>query len=152
MTTATAIAKLDLEIAQVLKDYDNSPESKDTVGSRIAHLLDTITEPEKLYALERGLYTAAIQCKPRGLWELLATPVGLELVKVNTLNYVRVPATPTNTGDDLDMDEALAYGVIFYAVSVLNSGNGDHGSKADTAFKDYTSAYKEYDLAVAQGK
>lgn len=152
MTTAIALTKLDKEIAQVLKDYDNSPESKDTVGARIPHLLDTITEPEKLYALERGLHTAAIQCKARDLWELFSAPVGAELIKVNTLNYVRVPATPTNLGDELDIDEALAYGVIFYAVSVLNSGNGDHGSKADTAFKDYTSAYKEYDLAVAQGK
>jgi len=151
MTTAAAMAKIDEEITQILKEYDNSSASKDSTGTRIPHVLDTVSEAEKLVGINKGLLAAAMQCKPKDLWRITGTDVDPKLYDVNSTKYVKVPDTATNTGEDLDIDEALAYGVIYYAVLMLYSGNDRYSQKAETVFKTYNSVQKQYDLAVAQG-
>lgn len=151
MTTAQALTKIGEEITQILKEYDNSPASKDSLGVRIPHVLDTVTDAEKLIAINKGLLAAAMTCRPKDLWRDTGVDIDPKLYDINSTKYVAVPATATNTGEDLDIDEALAYGVVYYAVLMLYSGNDRYSQKAETLFKNYNSVQKQYDLAVAQG-
>ena len=151
MTVANVIVKIDEEVVQILKEYDATTASKDSEGTRIAHILDTVTDPEKLAGINKALLTTTLECKPRDLWRLTATDVDPKMYDIDSTNYVKVPTIATNTGDDLDMDEALAQGVIFYSVLMLWSGNDRYAQKAESVFKNYNAVQKQYDLAIAQG-
>lgn len=151
MTVANVIVKIDAEVTQILKEYDATTASKDSEGARIDHILDVISEAERLDGINKGLLAGAMQCRPRDLWKITGTDVDPKLYDIDSTNYVMVPAIATNTGDDLNIDEALAQGVIFYAVLMLWSGNDRYSQKAESVFKSYNAVQKQFDLAVAQG-
>lgn len=118
MLTTEALAIIDLEIVHILKVF-NIPVI-DPVGE---HVLNTVTEPEKLYSLNKALLYLAVNAQPRDLYEEIAVPVGEELYKVDQTNYVRVPAVLTNAGGEfLDMDEVLCQTACYFALFDLYGG------------------------------
>ena len=145
MTTADAIVNLDAEIAQVLKEWATKYDGVDPVP---AHVLDTVSEEEKLYAMNAAAVQTAMAGQPRGLYELTETSVEPKLYDVDQLNYVRKPADVVNTGEDLDMDEGLAMAVVYYAVDQLCADCDRYGTLGNKVVKEYLSAYKSYDKTI----
>ena len=103
MTVANVMTKLGEEITQIIKEYDATDASKDSEGTRIDHILDAVTDPEKLIAINKGLTSTALNCSPRDLWKTTGTDLDPKLFDVNSTTYVMVPAIATNTGDDLNI-------------------------------------------------
>jgi len=145
MTTAAAMTLLGNEITQVIKEYDNSPEGKDTSGTRIAHVLDTVTDAEKLWAINDSLVYVALQGYPRDLFEDQVSGTAPKLYDYDGTYYVRRPAAATDTGDDLDMSEGLAEAVVYYALYKLDSSQMGHYKKTSENIRAYLAAEKHFD-------
>ena len=144
MLTTEALTILDTEIAHVLKVY-RVPVT-DPVKE---HTLDAVTEPEKLYSLNKALLHIAVSAQPRDLYEEIAAPVGEELYKVDQTNYVRVPAPLTNAVSEfLDMDEVLCQTVCYFAMYDLYGGML-YETLVDRGVTDYLRVIEAYEATSA---
>lgn len=141
MTTAEAIAILDAEIAYVLREHTAAANG----GTVAVHVLDAVTDAEKLAALDSALVWVAMNGRPRGL----IGSTGTKLYDVDATTWLRKPATPTNTGDDFDMDEGLVRATIYSAMSRLCSSCDKYEQMATKGIKAYEAAYKIYDKNTA---
>jgi hypothetical protein len=111
MNVDNALQIIDRFIAQTLEAYNESDESKDNNGNRIPHPLDYVDNEDKLFALDVALKDVALKTTPMSLLESEGSTAS-ELKRVSDKYFVRVPAYP-QTGQRLDIDDGLAYAVIF---------------------------------------
>ena len=140
MLTTEALTIIDTEIIHILKVF-HVPIT-DPVEE---HVLDTVTEAEKLYSLNKALLHIAVSAQPRALYEEIASPVGEELYKVDQVNYVRVPATLTNAGGEfLDTDEMLCQTACYYAMYDLYGGM-IYETLTDRGVTDYLRTIEAYE-------
>ena len=147
MKTADALTNIDKEIAAIVAEWhlDSDNDGK-------THLLETKTEADKLYALDKSLKHAASVTAPSSLTEDSATGTDPIWTKLNQCQYIRVPATPVNAVDEnLDIDEALAFGVIFYSIGILDSTQDKYLQKGERWFKDFNTRYKQYMMTLPNG-
>lgn len=149
MTVDKAIATITKIINNTLEEYDQSPASKDSNGARIPHPLDIVDEDDKLFALDMALKNVALQTTPVSLIEGEGSTAS-ELRRVSKNYFIRVPADPV-LGQELDIDDGLAYAVIFKALVDLWEEYSDYGQQGDMIIATYDHAYTDYIKALEDG-
>lgn len=142
MTVDKALEIIDRTIAQTLEIYNESSDSKDQNGVRIPHPLDYVDDSDKLFALDIALKDVALKTIPMSLLEANGSTAS-ELKRVSKDYYVRVPAYP-QAGQALDIDDGLAYAVVFYALeNIWSSGFSKYQQKGDMICNIYNNAYRK---------
>ena len=139
---------MDRFIAQALEIYDESPQSKDSSGARIPHPLDYVDDEDKLFALDISLKDVALKTIPVTLLE--SGGASSELKRVSRDYYVRVPLYPQK-GANLDIDDGLAYAVIFLALAQLWDGFGKYEQKSEMICNVYNNAYRSTISEILDG-
>jgi hypothetical protein len=146
MTVDNAIAKISQIIGNTLADYNQSPDSTkvDATGAtvRIPHPLDIVDPTDKLFALDMALKDVALKATPVSLIETTGSTAS-ELKRVSTDYFIRVPTEPI-AGIALDIDDGLAYAVVFKALALLWREYGDYNQRADSIINTYIQAYRQY--------
>ncbi|WP_456432680.1 hypothetical protein [Nitratifractor sp.] len=150
MTVDAAVDIISRIIGNTLEEYDQSPQSKDEDGNRKPHPLDIVDPDDKLFALDMALKEVALKTTPATLIEGPGSTAP-ELRRVNKDYYVRVPAAP-QSGQNLDIDDGLAYAVVFRALSMLWSDYGRYEQQADSIIGTYDHAYRDYIKALTSGQ
>lgn len=146
MTVDKALATIQKIIDNTLEEYNQSPESQTTDDSgnqtRIPHPLDIVDEQDELFALDMSLKDVALSATPVSLIETTGSTAS-ELKRISTDYYVRVPAEPAS-GQNLDIDDGLAYAVVFRALGLLWREYGEYEQRADSIINTYVQAYRDY--------
>ena len=142
MTVDKSIATITRIIDNTLEEYDQSPSSKNSNGARIPHPLDIVDDDDKFFALDMALKNVALQTTPVSLIEGNGSTAS-ELRRVSANYYIRVPADPVS-GQELDIDDGLAYAVIFKALVELWEEYSDYGQQGDMIIATYDHAYSDY--------
>lgn len=141
MTVDKALETINRIIAQTLEIYNESSESIDQNGNKIPHPLDYVDESDKLFALDIALKDVALKTIPMSLLEANGSTAS-ELKRVSKDYYVRVPAYP-QTKQALDIDDGLAYAVVFTALGNIWNGFSKYEQKGDMICNVYNNAYRK---------
>lgn len=145
METVKALSILSKIIAGEIREYDLTEDSKtikDGIEIRVAHPLDALVEEDKIFYLDMALKDVALSASPISLIETTGS-VASELRRVSTSYYIRVPKEPL-LGDVLDIDDGLAYAVVYSALAGLWSEFGEYAQKSDSIVNTYIQAYRDY--------
>ncbi len=153
MTVDHAVQTVQTIISQTLEEYNQSPDSKtkDEQGNevRIPHPLDIVDQDDILFALDLAIKDVALKTVPTTLLETNDSTAD-ELRRVTKDYYVRVPQTPT-TGHNLDIDNGLAYAVVFRALGHIWQNYAAYDQKADIIINNYDVAYRKYIDDITSG-
>lgn len=150
MTVDKAIETISKIIDNTLEEYNQSAASKDDQGNRIPHPLDIVDPDDKYFNLDLALKDIALKTTPITLMEGPGSTAA-ELRRVTKDYYIRVPATP-QAGENLDIDDGLAYAVVFRALSLIWSEYADYEQQSDMIVATYDHAYRDYIKALASGQ
>ena len=142
MTVNNAIEYIDRYITNVVDEYKLTKESKDDAGEYIPHLLEAKTAEDKLISLDFGLKDAALNTIPLTLLESNGS-TATEFKKISTEEFVRLPQTPIQ-GATLDIDESLAFAVIYKSLSFLYKGFVSYASDADGLYAGHNDVTRDY--------
>ncbi|WP_456390341.1 hypothetical protein [Hydrogenimonas sp.] len=145
MTVDFALGKIDRIVERIVADYNLSPK-KDAGGNVIPHPLTLIDNDDKLFALDTALKDCAIKTVPQTLLVPEGSPQ-TEFKRVSPDYYVRVPAEP-KPGERLDIDDGLAYGVMFMAMTLLYHPANEYKQIANEIYRAYNAAYKERQIKL----
>lgn len=153
MTVDNAVQTIQTIISQTLEEYDQSPESKtkDDRGNvvRVPHPLDIVDQDDILFALDISIQDVALKTIPTTLLETDGSTAD-ELRRVTKDYYVRVPNKPT-LGQNLDIDNGLAYAVVFKALGYIWQSYASFDQKADIIINNYDVAYRKYIQELING-
>ncbi|MEA1916656.1 MAG: hypothetical protein U9N42_03895, partial [Campylobacterota bacterium] len=116
----------------------------DSDGVYIQHALEKKDDSDKLYAINSAILEIAITVVPLKLLESVGSSA-TEYKMVSSTKYVRQPNEAVIDGE-LDIDESLAYAVIYKAINTLYDGNSDYNYKAKEIITSYADAYRDYIL------
>jgi hypothetical protein len=146
MTVDRAIQVIQKVIGNTIEEYDQSPQSKtkDDQGNeiRIPHPLDIVDQDDILFALDMAIKETALKASPVSLIETSGSTAS-ELRRLSADFYIRVPAEPT-AGDNLDIDDGLAYAVTFKALGQLWTQYSEYEQNGDMIIGTYITAYRKY--------
>jgi len=146
MTVDNATQIIGNVISNTLAEYDQSPDSrvKDKLGvvTRIPHPLDIVSPQDQLFSLDMALKDVALKATPVSLIEN-ANSTASELKRISTDYFVRVPVAPV-AGANLDIDDGLAYAVVFKTLGLIWREYGDYDQRADSIINTYVQAYRTY--------
>lgn len=146
MTVDKATSTIQTIITNTLEEYDQSSDSKYTddqgVEQRKSHPLDIVDSDDILFQLDIALKDIALKAVPISLLETTGSTAS-ELRRVSTDYYVRVPQTPVS-GQDLDIDDGLAYAVVYCALGNIWREYGEYDQKSDSITNTYIQAYRQY--------
>ena len=153
MTVDNAVQTIQKIISQTIEEYNQSPDSKtkDENGNivRIPHPLDIVDQNDILFALDISIKDVALKTTPVSLMETSGSTAP-ELRRVSKDYYIRVPQTPA-LGQNLDIDDGLAYAVIFRALAFIWQNYSVYDQKADIIINNYDNAYRKYIQDIVNG-
>jgi len=149
-------------IDKEVQEYKENPENqiKDSDGNVTGYKsspLLLINDDDIIFQLGISLVNVALQTIPITLLEDSNTSTANILKMVSTKKFVRVPATPVAVTDDnkdtqkLDIDDALAYAVIFDALANLYDGFSAYAQKASLIIMNFNNAYKSIIQDILNG-
>ena len=142
MTVDTALQIIEKFKQEELERYNESPDSKDSNGNRIPHPLDNVSEDDELFALDVSLKNVALKTIPQTLIESVSDSTADVFKRISKDYFVRVPRYPQK-GQNLDIDNGLAYAVVFFALAEIYSGFNSYGQKADVICNEYNNAMRK---------
>ena len=149
MKTSTALNIIDNIVQKAVNDYKENPDNqiKDSNGNVIGYKsspLLNITKNDECFQLGLSLINIALQTVPISLLEDVATSTATELKLVSKDKFVRVPKTPTcsDNNEELDIDDALAYAVIYDTLANLDQTFSQYSQKSSIIVMNYNNAYK----------
>ena len=136
-------------INKAQEEYKENPDNQiknddgNVTGYKYSPLL-LISDDDKCFQLGISLINIALQTIPISLLEDKSTSTASELKIVSDTKFVRVPNKPDCSSDtaNLDIDDALAYAVIFDALANLWSGFNEFAQKASLIVMNYNNTYK----------
>ena len=149
-------------IDKEVQEYKENPENQikdndgNVTGYKSSPLL-LINDDDIIFQLGISLVNVALQTIPITLLEDSNTSTANILKMVSTKKFVRVPATPVAVTDDnkdtqkLDIDDALAYAVIFDALANLYDGFSAYAQKASLIIMNFNNAYKSIIQDILNG-
>jgi len=152
MRVVEALSKLDSIVANLLRIYDLNPKSKtalDGTVSTLEHPLRDIVLGDKLFALDSALKECAIRTNPLRLTVPISSTY-TEYKRISLTHYIRVPREPIE-GEVLDIDDGLAYGVLYMAIYFLSVKETEYKQMADEIYRVYNEAYRDMQLEQILG-
>ena len=142
MTVNKALEVIQKFIDFTVTEYKLTDDSKNDAGEDIAHPLEDKVESDKLIALDFGIKDATLNTIPLTLLESNGS-TATEFKKISTEEFVRLPITPV-VGAELDIDESLAFAVIYKSLSFLWSGYSDKSADADGLYAGHNDVTRDY--------
>lgn len=135
-------------VSEYKEDPDNQiQDSKGNITYKPSPLL-LISDDDIVFQLGISLINVALQTTPITLLEDTQSSSDSVLKIISTTKFIRVPATPVAVTSDnkdtqiLDIDDALAYAVIFDCLANLWGGFSNYGQKANLIIMNFNNAYK----------
>ncbi len=146
MKTADALTYMGSEITLIADAW------REEEGTTDQHILEKKSESDKLYALNKAVRRAATICPAETLITDSDTGTDPVFTKFNDCQYIREPAWLTNAADeDVDIDEALCFGVIYNAIYLLDKNQTEYLQKADNVYRDFSKRYKDWLVTQPDG-
>lgn len=147
MTVIKAISYIDSIINKTLADYEKTDdaykqENYNTVY--VNHILDELTEEDRLMAIDMALKNVALNTTPLSLLETVGSSATV-FKRISVSEFVRAPEEPTIDGS-LDIDDGLSFAVIYKALSIIWSGYSSYSSDSDSICATYDDALRDYFL------
>ena len=149
-------------INKAVEEYKENPDNqiKDDNGNvtdyKSSPLL-LIGDDDIIFQMGISLVNVALQTIPITLLEDTQSSTANILKMVTSTKFVRVPATPQPVTDDnkdtqkLDIDDALAYAVIFDTLANLWDGFSQYSQKASLIIMNFNNAYKSIIQDILNG-
>jgi len=162
MLVAKALEICDKIINKAVEEYKENPDNQikddngNVTGYKSSPLL-LISDDDVIFQLGISLVNVALQTIPISLLEDSDTSTASVLKMVTTKKFVRVPKAPEPVTDDnkdtqqLDIDDALAYAVIFDTLANLWDGFSPYGQKSNLIIMNYNNAYKNIIQSILNG-
>lgn len=147
MQITQLISYMDKIFAKSLAEYiktDSAYKTVDGVEEYQPHILDGLTLDDKLFSLDLALKEVVIKTKPLSLIETVGSTATV-FKRISLTEFIRLPNTPTENGT-LDVDDGLAYAVMFKALSIIWNGYSKYSGDADTIVNIYNDATRDYFL------
>lgn len=147
MTVDEALNRIDTIITNLLRIYDLNPTTKsnyDGTSSLLEHPLREVVKSDKLFALDSALKECAIRTNPLRLI-VPSTSTYTEYKRISKDYYVRVPRDPIE-GEILDIDDGLAYGVLYMSIYFMSVKETEYKQMAEEIYRVYNEAYRDMQL------
>lgn len=128
--------------AQTVNIYKTTSDSKDADGNYIPHYVESITDEQLLMALDISIKNIALSTISLNLLETTGSDATV-LRRISTEEFIRVPKTP-KAGSKLDIDDSLAFAVMYKALAFLYSGYSSYGSDADGIVASQNDSMRDY--------
>jgi len=163
MLVSKAVSICDKIIGKATEDYKENADNqiKDSSGNVTGYKsspLLNIADDDIIFQLGISLVNIALQTVPISLLEDSDTSTASVLKMVTTKKFIRVPVSPVAVTDDnkntqqLDIDDALGYAVVFDTLANLWDGFSAYGQKANLIVMNYNNAYKQILQDILDGK
>ncbi len=147
MLVSEAVDRVKNLIQRTIREYDTNPSLKVAAdGSRtpIEHPLKDMVSDDILYSIDSALKECAIRTNPLKLM-VPNSSVYTEFKRVSSEFYIRIPRFPV-IGEELDIDDGLAHGVIHMTIYFLYSKESRYKQIADEIYRAYNAAYRDMQI------
>lgn len=142
MHTGYILDYIDKIFSQTVKLYKKTEESKDTNGDYIPHFVEEITQDEILMGLDLSLKNLALSTISATLLETTGSNATI-FKQVSTEEFIRLPNKPT-ADSTLDIDDSLAFAVMYKTLAFLYKGYSFYSSEADGIVASHNDVMRDY--------
>lgn len=137
---------VDRIIANTLEEYDQSPISQGVANTgaitRIPHALDIVDADDIYFAMDMALKSTALKATPIDLLESQGS-TAQEFKRISEKYFIRVPNDPV-AGQNLDIDDGLAYAVVFKTLGEIWREYNEYMQRGDIIINTHEQSYRKY--------